>query len=871
MASTVIHIQRRSPTVALTVDFGISSDRRSSTPMPYRARLPPASVLKRRVAAQCCCTSRLSSRSIATFRPIALIPTPVDPLTTSIRHASSSSSALNTFSSFFSFGKKNKKPLVLDINNARDEYLRSAASGDIPTLLAAYDLLAQSAKFRTTSQYTAASSSHQYLTNEDLITGLNTLSNARDASRAVERLRTVYNDVTSVFGYGLDAEHHSAYAYGLCRAGRVGEAFELLNTLNPDVVDWSEFLNSAMKYDQDYVEPIWTALQARGTISAQDYGRILRYTRRMVRRDPTKKDDLKALLDRVEREGVVMGFAGEADLASGYTALGELGRAKDIFASWDAKEHVGQRLGKSAWLAKVDVALVENDMDQATKLSLEMREYGYETHSDLSYRLLRRELDAGLDLDRAVGQVEQTLLSAIDTHAWTRLINHYAGQSDSADDIIFAYRLFRSRGGEVTTGLARSIIVPLNARSAPRIDDAMEVFRDLLHAEADFYSIRDIKTLRAVMRSLVNACARMVPARSNTALEVIKQAANHHISIPNLKHELFLIIQSAGDHEIGYEIYAQYHNSTPLDADTFNWIMNAFITIKPPSDLFVFPTPDLFVEMMKNMYRTGLRPDEHVVTSLVSRYGYLASASKGIPSEIMRARQGMLLAALGDIHTRIKLDPLIDLTLPLLNALMDAYNRVGDAKTALIIWNEVVDRRSRLDIAYAKEQFPISVSIALDICGHNPQVYGKRAEKIWAWARRHGFTHETKAWNGWVETLCRLGRWDEAAELVCTTMKNHADGAPSPNLESVRLLTKFSWKMDRGRATFLKQLKDTFPEEWAQIESEVRGAGVGEDEMGIRAAGMRVAARLGESEREEALASLAEKQTSQAAGEESIA
>ena len=743
-------------------------------------------------------------------------------------------------------------------------------------LLAAYDILAQATRSSSAGEPSSSRrmQGEQLLSNEDLIVGLNALSNARDPSRAVERLRTIYNDVNSVFGYDLDADHHSAYAYGLCRAGRVGEAFELLSALNPDDVDWSEFLHSAMKYDQDFVEPIWKSLQAYREPTAQDYGRILRYTRRVVRRDPAKKEDLKELLERIERERVVMGFAGEADVASGYTALGELHRSKDIFASWEAKEHVGARLGKSAWLAKVDVALAEGDMDHAIKLSLEMREHGYDTHSELSYRLVRREMDNGKDLDSAVSDVEQTLLSPIDTHAWTRLMNYYAAlPGDHCDDIIDAYRLARSRGGEVTTGLARAIIVPLNSRSAPRINDAMEVFNDLLHAEADFYSIRDIKTLRAVMRSLVNACARTTPPRCDTALEVIKQAASHHISIPNLKYELFLIIQNAGDHEIGYEIYAQYHNSTSLDAETFNWIMNAFITLTPPSDLFVFPTPDLFVEMMKNMYRTGLRPDEHVVTSLVSRYGYLASASKGVPNDIMRERQGVLSAALGDIHTRIKLDPLIDLSLPLLNALMDAYNRVGDPKTALMIWNEIVDRRSRLDLAYAKEQFPISVSIALDICGHNPQLYGKRAEKIWAWARRHGFTDETRSWNGWIETLCRLGKWDEASELVCTTMRRQVDGAPLPDLESVRLLTKFSWRMNRGRAGFLKSLKEAFPEQWGQIETEVRGASteVNLDDIGIRAAGLNAAARLGEKEKEEALASLAAEQETPIEEQESIA
>jgi pentatricopeptide repeat protein len=846
--------------------------------MPFRARLPPASILKRRTAIGRHLRSLPSCQLSISTRPITKSPsTLVDrhPGVVLVRYASSSSTTLNTFSNFFSFGKKSKKPLVLSLTNAREEYLRSASKGDTATLLAAYDILAQATRSTSTGQASTSRSvlDQEFLSNEDLILGLNALSNARDPSRAIERLRTVYNDVAPVFGYELDADHHSAYAYGLCRAGRFGEAFELLSALNPDDVDWSEFLNSAMKYDQDFVEPIWQALQAYREPTAQDYGRILRYTRRMVRRDPAKKEDLQGLLERIEREGVTMGFAGEADVASGYTALGELDRSKDIFASWEAKEHVGARLGKSAWLAKVDVALAEGDMDQAVRLSLEMREHGYDTHSELSYQLLRLGMDNGKDLDLAVSDVEQTLLSAIDTHAWTKLMNHYASlPGDHCNDIIFAYRLARSRGCEISTGLARAIIVPLNSQSFPRVDDAMEVFNDLLHAEADFYSIRDIKTLRAIMRSLINACARTSPPRSNTALEVIKQAANHHISIPNLKYELFMIIQNAGDHEIGYEIYAQYHNSAAIDAETFNWIMNAFITLTPPSDLFVFPTPDLFVEMMKNMYRTGLRPDEHVVTSLISRYGYLASASKGVPYDILRERHGMLSAALGDIHTRIKLDPLIDLSLPLLNALMDAYNRVGDPKSALIIWNEIVDRRSRLDLAYAKEQFPISVSIALDICGHNPQLYGKRAEKIWAWARRHGFTDETRAWNGWIETLCRLGRWDEASELVCTTMRNQVDGIPPPDLESIRLLTKFSWRMSRGRAGFLKMLKEAFPERWEQIEAEVRGASteVIPDDIGVRAAGLNAAARLGAKEREEALAHLAEGQEALSSEQESI-
>ncbi|GAC99465.1 hypothetical protein PHSY_007066 [Pseudozyma hubeiensis SY62] len=121
-------------------------------------------------------------------------------------------------------------------------------------------------------------------------------------------------------------------------------------------------------------------------------------------------------------------------------------------------------------------------------------------------------------------------------------------------------------------------------------------------------------------------------------------------------------------------------------------------------------------------------------------------------------------------HEMLKRDEGLEPDLPLINALMNAYNRVGEPAMVLAIWDSLIATRQEID--------GVTLSVFFDTAGRHGLL--SLARKAMGTVRRleaegvggGGRSVLTKgAWDSWLECLARCGRLEEAIELSFGEMR----------------------------------------------------------------------------------------------------
>ncbi|KAI8639530.1 hypothetical protein BD408DRAFT_392156 [Parasitella parasitica] len=147
---------------------------------------------------------------------------------------------------------------------------------------------------------------------------------------------------------------------------------------------------------------------------------------------------------------------------------------------------------------------------------------------------------------------------------------------------------------------------------------------------------------------------------------------------------------------------------------------------------------------------------------------------------------------LDQVHKLIKVDLYLDPDIAIYNAMMDAYNRIGDGGKVLDIWQTLslsASQQSQL----APDQ--TTVSIVFDSCGHNGLM--QHAQSIWSFLKRTQFKLNTNNFSSYIECLCRSkGRegWDRAFDIA--TQEMSTPGKPqlgNPVLDEKTLNTLISF------------------------------------------------------------------------------
>lgn len=607
-------------------------------------------------------------------------------------------------------------------------------------------------------------------------------------------------------------------------------------------------LIKAAESESPLVSVITDILRKRNELEYTDCTYILRdlrYALSSPYRD-TPLQESRLSLQRILRElkatGRWLDSTGQAEMVRINVLLGDevaLDAAKQTISSWGDTEW----WNVTQWNAYVEYLNFHKDIEgleglvrnfnQKQRADTPIKALEYLTALKLQGKIDSKSDITAYDLVSVVEAVEKLEGSGDGKRIWAAAIRHLLEQKpDSIRVGMEVHDILRDRGIKTNSHIALALIEPLCAGDQPKIDEAMIIYAEYMASESKELVSRDTNNL--VFANLLAACARC-PSDGNTAtaLRILNDMRARHISFSTyiLIRTAVALIESSPDHRTAFNLYAHLYalNHQAFNRRAYDQILAAFIklsTITSP-----FAPAHFYMEIMGDMRKAGLKIGPYAITSLLTSYGLQARVTRdtSMVPEARRKKLNALLAGITELHTMIKLDPSYTVDIALLNALMDAYSRVGAFSEAFEVWEELLERRPREDPKALAELYGPSISVYLDACGYSLSLL--RARKAWAWATRWGLVN-SKNWDAWLECLCRNGRITEAYNTVVRIRDGdgavegvgsggRGNGKPEFKVEMVEMLLKFSWTDPHTFDWVKRGIKEDFPECWQQVKSIV--------------------------------------------------
>lgn len=358
--------------------------------------------------------------------------------------------------------------------------------------------------------------------------------------------------------------------------------------------------------------------------------------------------------------------------------------------------------------------------------------------------------------------------------AWVFCIYHAVGKG-GWEQALEVYEVAKSEGfepdGETMTLIIQQMLrVPVKELSDQLVDRALHLF-DSLGDKAD--------------SRLCGMLVRAAASSKNTtkyypiAMRIFNmmQARGFRMDVDSTIAYAVLLIRSANNFIEMQEAYERIRkiSDPPLHSKGLYAVLHAFCMFEARKShlkvtsgagieyecmhLSIPPAPTYF-EIIKDMRKRGILLQSREYSILLVRYAKLATRARNMPDPSQRA---VVIEAvrtdIGEIHRRIAIDAELKLDAVLLNSLMDAYNRVDALPEVMRIWAWVI---AKGQVTHA------GVSIIFDACGHGRSL--SRAYAVFEELQRMGWKMNVGNWNAWVECLCRLERFEEAANVVSEEM-----------------------------------------------------------------------------------------------------
>lgn len=799
--------------------------------MPFRARCNPANWLQRRHAVLALRKARTPLLSSAQLiqEPIRELPRyacihKAYPITgnDAMHHIrlSSTTSLLSPFTSFFSRVRKSQTPEA-----AAEDFANALETRSFEAMSKAYGVIVNDPI------------PSNLLSEEQLLNAMKALAESTaKIPKAVRLLRRIYEDFPTRFGYPVRQDHKHIVLQGLVNCGMVREALEIALSMDQKDVNWRLMLRAAVDANVALSDIIVQQFRQTTSPDQEDYILLLRIIRSHPIQDKMRLD---WLLAEMEQKGIIVDQNIQAEVMQVYIAFGELEKAKQIMEKWDffTVEDIGPRM----WDAQAQYFIAVHDFSKLRTAVLSMRDAGHTVQQDAILVLTLEQLNQFIDskskvlysdVIAAIHAAEQMAGTEPGSKVWAKVVRHYLQNVKYREALEVAVRLYeecQGRGVALDVELARTLIIPLcSSRKQNRLDDALRIYDQYmsLASSAELESENTRLRFAEVYEKLLVACARTQPPPMASVIRLLDDMRTLSLDFTptNLISLLILLMRASPDHVSAYNVYSHFHalNPNAIDQAGFSAILTTFLNLSWKHSPLT--PPDLFISMMKDMNRAGYSPSPYILSSLLKQYGQLATrARRGNSAESEENIRG-IAKAIRDVHTLIKLDPLISPDIPLLTALMDAYGRVGAFFEAFEVWDELVQRRAREPRETVQEVYGAAINVMLDTCGWSYSL-GK-ARKSWGWARRWDLVWEKKQWDGWIECLCRCGEVEEAGHVVLEEMG--AEAIPPPDKETVRLLYKFGRKQrERGRNVagidrLMVRVRERWPQ-WVEELSNERG------------------------------------------------
>lgn len=621
---------------------------------------------------------------------------------------------------------------------------------------------------------------------------------------------------------------------------------ELVNRLKTVASDQQlkALLIKAAEAESPLVSIISGILRQRNGLDHADYVYILRDIRYALSNPnretstETLRQTLRETLAELKKAGGWLDSTGQAELVRINVLFGDERAMESIeqtVRTWGDSRHFSMQ----QWNAYVELLYKKQDQagleevlrafERKSAADTPIQALDYLVMLKMQARIDSKSEITAHDVVAVVEEAQQTSRTDSSTWSWAAAIRYLLERRPDALDVATeVHHILRDRGMETDHKLALAFITPLCAGAEPRMEEAMLVYTEYLaSASAEAATSEEGRSTISVFSTLLAACARhLSSANVTTALRILNDMRARHISLstPVLTSTAVSLIRASPDHNTAFSLYAHLYalNSDALDRQAYDAILAAFIKLS--TETSPFAPAHLYLEIMRDMRKARFRLGPYSMTTLLTSYGAHASRSSSSSSsssrstspEARRAKTSSLLRAITELHTVLKLDPTLEVDVPLLNALMDAYARVGAYAEAFEVWDELVERRAREPQDRLAELYSPTINIYLDACGYSYSLL--RARKGWAWATRWGLNKDERNWAAWIECLCRCGRIDESIELFIQMREGKAVGAPTVTKNLVALPLKFAARDQVDLRCTRDRIRQEFPDFWDDLK-----------------------------------------------------
>lgn len=466
----------------------------------------------------------------------------------------------------------------------------------------------------------------------------------------------------------------------------------------------------------------------------------------------------------------------------------------------------------------------------AVEEAIALRQEGFQHNSHTMRALL--DMDACSVFDAETLMTLADSLDIVPTPAvWAIVIKRALDGPDGLNAALATYNESKLRDVRPNSALVDPLIHALCSRtSSPSQDDvdrALDIYYDLRDAQSRHdRTERDPPPDRHIFMALLQGVSRSRTPSQTTSDLIIQllidmryfQIKLHPSFIQNVFTSLLAISHS---HDTAFKIwtYLREIDESVLTTTGYGAVLKQFAELSFDDD----PLPSLnnYLEITQAMRKSGVTMTPYMYNVIFTRYARIAQSSSAAAAAVVdpdspEHQKGIelrerILTAVKRLHLTLKIDAAVTPETATLNALMNAYNHLGEYQDAYDVWTE---------LAYGKAHFDhTSVSIALDVCGFAGDAAS--ADGVWRRVRgtqarpRHGrppFVPSVNNWTSLIECRTRVNKYPAALAAFKEMLAAQDRSAiPLPDLKCAEVMLKCAKKNGDGDFV-LKLIRTKLPD-----------------------------------------------------------
>ena len=628
------------------------------------------------------------------------------------------------------------------------------------------------------------------------------------------------DDMTTVFGHAVTTDTHHTIVRALADSGRTTALLKWLSTMptkpghiQPTLEFWHMFMDHCLVHSN-------IQTMSRGTHVMRSQGRPANnVTYKFLIRKVFMSSSHQFLwtiriINHISRARLPFDDTFLGMMLEGFNGLGlpsQAAKVEEIYRSrfLDHQQPPPRRRGRDF---NMQLAQMFHAHGQAAAVQL------YHSFRRQGFQPSQATLTSLLDDTRRAEDVvfwEQTFEIKAGSRVWSKVIRN-ASLLGSPPTVLEIYRAARAGGVTVDLALAEPVIRSLCSSSLKSptdaaLDLAVKIYQEIEEtppSEARAASFGPQVALFQTMLRALSASAnktKYMPIAIDLLEEMKRRGLSESAHVTSL---VILLMRSASSFVEAFDAYKTVRERTriPFQAKGYAAILHTFTTLKFDNRT-VPPWQDYF-QIVKDMQEDGSPVLPHLYTNMLRQMARMAARMKPSDADYIPSLQKIVHAA-RDVQNLLTVSTTVTtLDTPFWNQLMDTYQRAGAFEDARRVWDKLI-HEGRADAA--------SVSIIFDACGYARA--GRTAVQVFASLRASGYKFNQRNWHAWLECLCRLGQFDDAARYFCLEMGSGPDGVP-PDEHGARILLKFASQRGIGDEVRMR-IQRFLPALWAKLPPDI--------------------------------------------------